>query len=95
MRGSENVFFLLVVIYFAYFLINWFVIFLVLLCVGEVVGLVVVLICEVFWLKTKGWKVCWFVKVWCWFVLVWLFWCCVLDCLLCFGKDQRLEVPNN
>ena len=34
--------------------------FLVLLCVGEVVGLVVVLICEVFWLKTKGWKVCWF-----------------------------------
>ena len=40
-----------------------------LLCVGEVVGLVVVLICEVFWLKTKGWKVCWFGVVLCW--------CCV------------------
>ena len=40
------------------------------------------LICEVFWLKTKGWKVCWFGVVWCW--------CCVFV-LGVLVKDQRLE----
>ena len=93
MRGSENVFFLLFVIYFAFFnklLCDFLVLF-----VGEVVGLVVVLICEVFWLKTKGWKVCWFVKVWCCFVLDGLCWfgcfgvVCWIVCCGCFGEGPK------